>query len=145
MTAATDLSKARGLWFGACKEAGLDEDARRDVQLRICGKDSAKAMTVRDFNKCVMDLKERGLWKPKRPARTASGKPHVRKIWAIWRDMAASGLLADPSDAALRAFVQRQVKITDPEWLSPDQANKVTEGLKAWRARELAKRTQADN
>lgn len=150
MTVPSDITKARGLWFGACKEAKISEEDRRAVQLRICAKESASKMTVRDFNACVLELKARGLWKPKNPGKKASTKPHVRKVWAIWRDMVAKGIPQDGSDAALRAFVARQTKsakapngITDPEWLSPEEANKVTEGLKAWSNRELAKRGAA--
>jgi hypothetical protein len=61
-------------------------------------------------------------------------------IRALWADMAP--LLAHHSEDALRSFCQRQTKnaahpdgITAPEFLSPAMANRVLEGLKAWKRR----------
>jgi Protein of unknown function (DUF1018) len=139
-TAKSPITIARGWWFRACKEAGLDEDARRAIQARICGKDSASDMTVRDFNACVDDLKQRKLWKPKKPQgaatyRKPSGKAHVKKVFAIWGDMCRSGIPETPTRAALVAFVLRMTGLDDPEWMSVEQGAKVTEALKAWRKR----------
>lgn len=140
MTVSDPKVKARKMWFGACKDAGLDEEARRAVQARICGKDSASAMSVRDFNSCVEDLKSRGLWTPKVKSGGAgyhkpSDKLHVRKVFAIWADMCRSGIPDTPTRAALVAFVKKMTDVDNPNWMTVDQASKVTEGLKAWRKR----------
>ncbi len=140
MTAADPKAKARKMWFGACKDAGLDEEARRAVQTRICGKDSASTMSVRDFNACVADLKARGLIKENKRGggsgyRPPSSKPHVRKVFAIWGDMCRSSIPETPNRAALLAFIKRMTGVDDPEWMTVAQANTVTEGLKAWRKR----------
>jgi hypothetical protein len=152
MTTATDVTKARRLWFAACKEAGLDENARKDVQKRVAGKESSSKMSLRDFNGCLRDLQDRGAWKPKKPitrqsVRPKSEKPHVRKVFAIWSDMCRDNIPDNATRAGLIAFVQRMTKtdarpggLSDPEWMSPEEAQKIAEGLKAWRARELAKR-----
>jgi len=146
MTASPDpKTAARKMWFGACKEAGLDEDGRRAVQARICGKDSASTMSVRDFNACVEDLKARGLWTPKTKGGGAgyhkpSDKLHIRKVFAIWGDMCRGGIPETPTRAALVAFVNKMTGVDDPNWLTVEQAIKVTEGLKAWRKRVEASR-----
>lgn len=152
MTAA-DINAARRRWFAACREAGLDEDARKAIQARVAGKTSSSSMSVGEFNACLTDLKTRGLWKPgksKRKGQTyrrESDKAHVRKVFAIWSDMCRQNIPVIANRTGLVSFVQRMTKteerpggLSDPEWLSPKEANQVIEALKAWRARELAKR-----
>ncbi|MCW4589398.1 regulatory protein GemA [Gluconacetobacter entanii] len=80
-------------------------------------------------------------WKPKKGSLSSSDKPHVRMIYAIWKDM---GPMLDSGGTreALRAYVQRQTVsaarpqgISAPEFLDGVQAQKVIEGLKQWRFR----------
>lgn len=149
-TTATDMDRARRLWFAACKEAGLDPDSRKAIQARVAGKDSSSKMTLRDFNACLRDLQDRGVWKPKK-AKAQTYRPksndHVSKVFAIWSDMCRDGIPDTPTRDGLISFVRRMTKsehrpdgLGDPNWLSTVEANKVVEGLKAWRARELKKR-----
>ncbi len=141
--AAPDINAARRRWFAAAREAGLDDDARKAVQMRIAAKASSSAMSVADFNACLTDLKSRGLWAPAgvaKPGKTAtwrkkSDKAHVRKVFAIWGDLCRADIPAKPDRASLLAFVKRMTGVDDPEWLTPAQANQVVEGLKAWRGR----------
>lgn len=72
--------------------------------------------------------------------RPASGKAHVRKVFAIWGDMCKANIPAIANRAGLLVFVQRMTGIDDPEWITPEQAQVVTEALKSWRVRVLAKR-----
>jgi hypothetical protein len=134
---------------------------------RVTGKTSSAGLKDHQLDAVLTEFKRLG-WAPKKAAapakgqRKASDKPHVRKVFAIWSDMCREGIpvianrpggsAADQDDqrarrAALVAFVQRMTKtaqrpggLADPEWLSPEEANHVIEGLKAWRNRELAKR-----
>lgn len=151
MTAA-DLNNARRRWFAACREAGLAEVDRKAIQARVAGKTSSSTMSVSEFNACLTDLKSRGLWKPSKGKgqtyRRESDKAHVRKVFAIWSDMCRLNIPVIANRTGLVTFVERMTKteqrpggVSDPEWLSPEEANKVVEGLKAWRARELAKRS----
>lgn len=153
MTAA-DINAARRRWFAACREAGLDEDARKAIQSRVAGKTSSSSMSVGEFNACLTDLKARGLWKPTKSKgqtyRRQSDNAHVRKVFALWSDMCRQNIPVIANRTGLVSFVQRMTKtderpggLSDPESLSPDEANKVVEGLKSWRARELAKRSRA--
>jgi phage gp16-like protein len=115
----------------ARKALGMDETTYRAVLARVTGHDSLTACDLAALERAVAEMRRLG-WEPtgKRPlARQA----HVRKVYAIWTSMA--GLVDDPSQDALRAFVVRQTGVTSPEWLDGVQANKVVEGLKAWRAR----------
>jgi predicted DNA-binding transcriptional regulator YafY len=74
----------------------------------------------------------------KKPAFKPSSKAHVRKVFAVWKAMCDAGIPDNRTRAGLVAFVKRQTGVDDPEWLTPDQANKVTEGLKAWAKRKGA-------
>lgn len=138
----------------ARKDLGLDETTYREVISRISGGrcESAGDLTERELELTIASFKARG-WQPKpaganprsasrRVSRKEKGKrsesPHVRKVWALWGDMCRDGLVREPTRGALRAFVQRMTKVSDPEWLTPAQANVVIEGLKAWAARARA-------
>jgi len=133
----------------AKKELGLDDETYRDILVRVTGKSSSAGLSDRQLDAVLAEFKRLG-WKPKKsaaPHRPASAKPHVRKVFAIWEDICRQGIPVIANRAGLSAFVQRMTKteqrpagLSDPEWLSPAEANRVIEGLKAWRARELAKR-----
>lgn len=128
------MSARRGLLARvhiARKELALHDDSYRAILHRVAGQESASAIDDAGLKRVIAEFERLGL-KP-RAHRPASSKAHVRKVWALWGSMRAQ--LRDPSPAALRAFVRRQAGVADPEWLNPAQANKVTEALKAWRAR----------
>lgn len=125
----------------ARKELGLSDEAYGDVLLRITGAESAAALSDAQLDRVLGEFKRLG-WKPK-DGRRRSAKPNVRMIFAIWADLKPH--VADPSDAALNAFVRRQTAsklhplgITAPEFLDAQSANKVIEGLKAWLMRVRA-------
>ena len=149
----------------ARKELALDDDSYRAILKRITGQTSSAGLPDRQLDAVLTEFKRLG-WTPKKGGadkhRPASAKAHVNKIFAVWADMCAKGIptianraggsAADQDDqrakrAALVAFVQRMTKserrpegLADPEWLSVEEATKITEGLKAWRDRELKKR-----
>ena len=111
----------------------LTDDSYRAILLRVAQVTSAAAATDRQLLALLAEMRRFGF---RDAPRRVSGQPHVRKVWALWRDLAPH--LADGSDAALRAFVKRQTGLSDPDWLDAPRANKVIEGLKAWRARLAA-------
>lgn len=120
----------------ARKELGLDEGTYREVLVRVTGRDSSAGCTDAQIEAVLMEFKRLG-WAPKQTRRPLSGKPHVRKVWALWGELKPH--LRDGSPKALRSFVMRMTGVADPEWLTGEQATVVTEGLKAWLAREQAK------
>ncbi len=122
----------------AKKQMALADEDYRAVLLRVTGQRSSATCSDAQLHVLLAEFKRLG-WR-ETGARRRSGKPHVRKIYAIWGDM--RGLLEHADDDALRSFVRRQTKsaanpdgIGSPEWLGPNDANKVILGLKAWRAR----------
>jgi hypothetical protein len=121
----------------AKKELGLDEDTYRDVLQRVTGHGSAKDCSPRELEKLLAELRRLG-WKPK-TRRPESKSPRVRKVWALWGQMCRDSLVRAEGNSArrsaLRTFVEKLTGVTDPEWLTPEQASMVIEGLKHWRAR----------
>lgn len=116
-------------------DLGLDEDTYRDILERVTGKRSAAELTVGELGLVVDALRERG-FTPKRTGQR-SGKAHVRKVWALWGQLERAGRLREPGRASCRSFVERMTGVTDPEWLTPEQANVVIEALKAWLRRPV--------
>jgi phage gp16-like protein len=128
----------------ARKELALTEESYRDILRRITRQESAAALTDRQLDQVLAEFKRLG-WKPRKgKGRTGtSAAPQIRMIHAVWRDIVElGGIEAEDETAALRAFVARQTKtqanpegVSDPRFLDSAQANRVLEGLKAWRRR----------
>ena len=113
----------------ARKELALEEESYRAILRRITGHDSCSKLDAEQLRAVIAEFERLGL----RPRVRRSVKPHVRKVYAVWGSMA--GLVEDSGRGALHAFVLRQTGISSAEWLDGAQANKVIEGLKAWRKR----------
>lgn len=124
------------------KQLGLADEDYRDLLERATGKRSSADMNERERGAVIEQMKLLG-FKPEAPtgrreAKTRAPKSYVGKIYALWGELERLGALADPSPRGLSAFVHRQTGLDRAEWLGPEQANKVTEGLKAWAARARA-------
>ncbi|WP_308719214.1 regulatory protein GemA [Komagataeibacter xylinus] len=143
-TQARRANPARGAIYAklhiARKELALPDEAYRDILHRITGHTSAKDATTPALEKVLAHFRTLG-WKPKKGSLSSSDKPHVRMIYAIWKDMAPM-LTSGGTREALRAYVQRQTMtadhpagITAPEFLDGVQGRKVIEGLKRWKSR----------
>lgn len=131
----------------ARKDLALHEDSYRAILGRITGKESAAKLAPNEMHAVLEEFRRLG-WKARKGSgRPLSAKAQVRMIYAVWGDIRPH-LVSSRDDTALRSFVARQTKteanpagVSAAEFLTPDQANKVLEGLKAWRARV---RRQAD-
>lgn len=124
------------------KQLGLADEDYRDLLERATGKRSSADMNERERGAVIEAMKKLG-FKPelaagKREAKRRAPKAYVGKIYSLWGELQRLGVLADPSTKGLSAFVHRQTGLDRAEWLGPEEANKVTEGLKAWLARARA-------
>jgi hypothetical protein len=117
----------------ARKQLALTEESYRDLLRRVTGFDSAGDCADGALTAVLEEFARLGF----KPSRPKSAKPYVRLIYALWGEL--KPYLSNSSDEALRGFVFRQSGAQAPEWLGPEKANKVIEGLKAWLARERAK------
>ena len=127
----------------ARKQLAMDDDGYRAALRRGAGISSTAGASLAQLDAALVELRRLGFRDPgRRPARTAQ----LRMIHAIWRDLIDEGAVrAEDTDAALRAFVQRQTRtparpdgIAALEFLDSVWANRVIEGLKACRARHRA-------
>lgn len=122
----------------AKKQLALAEDSYRAILERITGLDSAGKMRLDQLDAVLREFARLG-WRAK-PAAKRSAQPQIRMIHAVWADICK--LQGRGDEEALRSFVRRQTKTEDhpegvdsPNFLTAPLANRVLEGLKAWRAR----------
>jgi phage gp16-like protein len=119
----------------AKKELALSDESYRDILARMTGCQSSRDCTERQLEQLLDEFRRLG-WKPK-AGKGGSGfdKPHVRMIYALWKEAGKIGAVSSATKAALRSFVERQSGRAAPEFCSPADANSVTEALKAMIAR----------
>jgi phage gp16-like protein len=121
----------------AKKQLALEDDSYRAMLMRVAGQDSAATCTPAQLEAVIAEFKRLG-FTAEAAKHKRSDKAYVRMIYGIWGDL--KPYLTDHSHTALRSFVRRQTGQDAPEFLNPEDANLVIEGLKAWLAREQRKR-----
>lgn len=65
---------------------------------------------------------------------------HAERMRKLWAELGQLGALNDPSEQGLQRFVESQVLVSALRFLNTQQGNRIVETLKAWKAREQAKR-----
>lgn len=131
----------------ACRELGLDADARHEMQAAACGKASMRAMSEADLRKVLAHLKARG-WQGGYERRGKRGyKPaprgDLRLVHVLWRKLGAAGVLREPGRKGLNAFVRarfgrvwQSVPIDVDTLRDHRQIGQLITALKDWCARE---------
>jgi phage gp16-like protein len=123
----------------AKQRLALCDASYRDLLRRVAGVESAAALDQRGIDRVLAEFRRLGFADGRRryPAR-----PQARMIRAVWADIVRLGIDAADPEAALGAFIRRQTVtpaspagVDDVQFLDSRQANRVLEGLKAWRAR----------
>lgn len=122
----------------------LDDDIYRDI-LSGYGVKTSKKLTIVKADQLIDDLVIKataaGVWEKRKPAVKAG---HTRKladddqsqmIRGIWIELHQMGVVKDPSEKALAAYVKRMTKIDTLQWLDVKQAQSVIEAMKKWRSR----------
>jgi phage gp16-like protein len=126
----------------AKKNLGLDESTYRDFLFATTGHRSAADLSDGQLQQVIELLRKRGFKRTpaeeKRSRRMADNR-QLAMIRGLWRKLRYAGALADPSERHLSAFVKKMTGIERPEWLAPEEAIAVIEGLKSWLARVVAK------
>ncbi len=105
----TALNLQRMIHVG-CKQLGLDNDTRRDLQLVATGKASMADMTDADLKKVVEALKQRGFktgfkagQKGRRPA---APRADIRFVHVLWTQLGDAGAVRVPGRDGLNAFIR---------------------------------------
>ena len=104
------------------KLQGLDDDAYRDKLERLTGKRSATELSEEQLAAAVASFHGK---------HSHSAHPHHAKVKALWIAAWNLGGLAHGDDAALDAFVARQTGKQRLAFITPPEANSVTEALKS--------------
>jgi phage gp16-like protein len=130
-----------------CKQLGLDDDTRRDLQLVVTGKASMADMTDAEMLKVVEALKQRGFKAgfkgPSKPRRPVAKRADVRLIHALWGALGRAGKLKKPGRDGLNAFLRTRfekkwgaVPIDVDALADWSQITDVIKALKDWCRRE---------
>lgn len=98
----------------ACRDLGLDEDTRHELQERVTGKASLSDMTERQLKLVVDELKAKG-WTPvakqaakkgAKPFRNFASRGDIRFCHVLWGKLVAAGVFAVPGHEGLNAFAR---------------------------------------
>lgn len=106
------------------------------------GKYSATTLSDKQLLAAVEVLKDLGFkvtpknGKAKTPGRKIlADDGQSKKIRALWLEMHGQGIVRNPSEASLAAYVKRLTGIDALQWLSTEEASTVIETLKKWQKR----------
>lgn len=126
----------------ARKSLGLDDATYRALLARLFkGRTSSTQLTIGQLDELIGYFKAQGYVAPKKvAARRAGDRPladgrQARKLRALWITLHQRGVVRDPSESALAAWVGRTTGIAALQWLDVESAAKAIEGLKAMAAR----------
>lgn len=125
------------------RDLQLDEDVYRGIlSAKSGGKQSASECSVRELEAVLAHLKVAGFKirtsKPKgEPSRALAQDPESRKIRALWLFLHELGVVRNPSEDALAAYVRRVAGVDALQWISADQAGQLIETMKRWAMRYL--------
>ena len=88
-----------------CRELGLDEETRRELQLVATGKSSQRDMDEADLKQVVQALKARG-FRPEGGRHARAPRADLRLIHVLWRLLGEAGVLERPGRDGLNAFIR---------------------------------------
>lgn len=122
-----------------CRELGIDNETRRDLQLVVTGKASLSAMSEAELERVVEALKQRG-FKPSAGAskRPAAERGDTRFCHVMWGLLYKADKVSTPGAKGLNAFVRSRfentwghVPIDIDAMREHEQINDVVSALKA--------------
>lgn len=131
--------------FAACRQLGLDDDARRDLQVSVTGKASLSEMDDAELKLVVDRLKESGFKAASNPRQKHKRAPRgdLRFVHVLWRLLGEAGALKDPSRKGLNAFIRSRFGDhwnsvpADVDMLRDgDKIDQVIQALRAWGERK---------
>jgi hypothetical protein len=130
MTATPDRHRLYARLHRAAKAAGYDEARRRALMAEATGKTSAKELSDSELEALARQFEQAA-----GPSRRRADTPHARLCRALWLSLWHLGVIRDPAERALAAFVKRQHGVDDLRFVAGREAAPVIEGLKAMAAR----------
>lgn len=134
--------------FVGCRQLGIDNEARRDLQIVATGKESLSDMSDAEMEKVIAALEAKGFkaGSPKgrvHKPRSFAPRADLRYVHVLWGLLGRADKLKKPDRSGLNAFVRSRF---EGKWASvpldidmlkdAGQINDVTRALKDWCARE---------
>ncbi|MEQ8396446.1 regulatory protein GemA [Thalassobaculum sp.] len=126
----------------ARKALGLDDATYRALLARMFkGRSSSTQLSIGQLDELVGYFKAQGFAAsnkvvPRRAGqRPLADDPQARKLRALWITLHQQGVIRDPSEAALAAWVKRTTGVAALQWLEIESGAKAIEGLKSMAAR----------
>lgn len=116
----------------ARRELRLDDDVYRAMLRAETGADSSAKLSVPQLERVLARMKRAGFKVNVKVGRKLDRAPQSRKIRALWLDLHARGVVRDPSEKALAAWVKRESGTEDLAWIDSAQAARLIERLKLW-------------
>jgi len=137
----TTVRKLQRLIHVGCKQLGLDDETRHDLQLAVTGKASLADMTDAELQKVVSALQQRGFKSgftaSSKGRRPVAPRADIRFIHVLWRLLGEAGALTRPDREGLNAFIRarfegkwQSVPIDIDALREASQINDVTRALK---------------
>lgn len=114
---------------------GWDDATYRDVLEQLTGHRSAADCAAQQLAAVLDYMRQRGFGPTKQFTVTPARQRQLRLVRALWRELARLGVVRAPGEPALNRFAKRMVHVDRLEWATSEQLTKVTEALKAMRAR----------
>lgn len=121
--------------FALGNKLGMDTEDLRGVAYRIGGVESLKALSKREAGRMIEELKRRAGEPTESRSPNRATEPQRRMINALVRQM---GWADQPE--RLRGWLRRYCGAEDIRFLTPEQAGKAIDGLKAMLAGGRAER-----
>ena len=119
------------------RQLGIAEDDARDLYERQTGARSLRAMTPRQHDAVLGELRRLGFKPASKGARKRLEGKYAGKLQALWIAGWNLGLVRNRDDAALEAFVKRQTGVDAVRFChDAADARAAIEALKGWLARD---------
>ncbi|KVN33327.1 hypothetical protein WJ63_04895 [Burkholderia pyrrocinia] len=120
----------------AKRDLMMADDSYRGVLRQIGKKESAADLTIPELEKVLEHLKRCGFKvRSNKGTRSRADDDQSKMIRGLWLELAQRGVVQNPSEEALAAFVKRMTGVDALGWLGSAQASQVIEHLKKWRNR----------
>lgn len=130
----------------AKRDLKMDDDTYRTVLMQVGKKSSCSDMSIIELERVLSYFKRQGFKVKTRTNRRPPSSPRSRaladdadskKIRALWLFMHQLGVVQDPSEKALAAYVKRITRVEALQWVNGHQAVQLIETLKKWAMRFL--------
>jgi len=126
------------------RDLSLDDDTYRAILQRFGGKSSSAELTVAELETVLEHLRQSGFQirtktgsRKAMPSRPLAQDAESRKIRALWLFLHEIGVVKNPSEAALAAYVKRMAGVDALQWLNSEQSERLIEAMKKWAMRLL--------